>query len=54
MVTDHVLQTSAFRELIGATSTDRVVAMIMVGYPGSGHSSQERSLGNGITALQDL
>jgi len=37
-VTGPVIKTRAFRELVGAKTTDRVVAMIMVGYPGGGRT----------------
>lgn len=53
LVSDHILTTSAFRELIGAASTDRVVAMIMVGCPFIGHLSQEPVLGYS-PQVQDL
>jgi hypothetical protein len=54
LVSDHILRTSAFRELISAASTDLVVAMIMVGCPLIGVTSQERALGNTSTNVQDL
>lgn len=51
LATGPILKTSAFRELIGAKATDRVVAMVMVGY--SGRTSQA-PMRQSTTLVQDL
>lgn len=50
--TGPIIKTRAFRELIGAKSTDRIVAMIMVGYPRAPREKMRRTATEDI--VQDL
>ena len=57
--TGPVIQTPAFRQLVGATTRDRIVALIMVGLPKSSHETvtdaRPRRFRRGLDELvQDL